>query len=379
MTRTATRVVQGLALAVLLVACAPAAPAPAPTAAPSADAAAQSATDREWEEVLAAAKSEGKVVVASPTGAAARDALLRFADFYPEIQLELVPLSQAFPQRVLPERQAGLYLWDVNVGGPNTGFLHLQPNGVLDPVRPLIRPALQRDELWLGGFDFGWGDTEKQYIFMFSISAAAPIGVNRDFVSRQELDHPRQIVDPRWKGKIVFEDPTQAGPGSQFLSVLLNAYGEDFARQLLRDQEPMITRDRRQLVEWIVRGRYPIGVGSVSGGDLVPFQQAGLGLNIEPVASPEVVGLNAGPGAVMAINRAPHPNAQKVFINWLLSREGQELWAVSQYNSRRTDVAPTVPAEYPDLKHVTSMVWNNEAWEPVRQRTERLAKEMLGS
>jgi iron(III) transport system substrate-binding protein len=369
-----------LAFALLLAGCAPA---PSSPSAPSASRAATSpgsASDVEWEQVVAAAKREGKVAIAGPTGAAAREALMRFADFYPEIQIEYGALSgRDFPARVLPERQADQYLWDVHVGGVNSAIASLKPQGVLDPVRPVIRQELQRDDLWLGGFDFGWADLDQQYIFMYAINAAAPIGVNRDFVSRQEFNHPRQIVDPRWKGRIVVEDPSQPGGGASYFSLLVHAYGDDFGRRLLKDQEPVITRDRRQIVEWIVRGRYPVGMGLVTGGDLGAFQQAGLGLNIEPVAAPEVVGLNPGPGAVMLVNRAPRPNAAKVFINWLLSKEAQELWGLSQYNSRRTDVAPTVPDEYPDPNQVTSMVWNNEAWEPIRARTERLAKDLLGS
>jgi ABC-type Fe3+ transport system substrate-binding protein len=50
--------------------------------------------------------------------------------------------------------------------------------------------------------------------------------------------------------------------------------------------------------------------------------------------------LNAGWGSVGVINKAPHPNAGKVYLNWLLSKAGQEAIAkVSGYPSRRQDTA----------------------------------------
>jgi iron(III) transport system substrate-binding protein len=333
----------------------------------------------DWEQVVQAARKEGRIVVAGPTGAANREMLMRFPEFYPGIQLEYSSISgRDLPQRLLTERQAGQYLWDVHIGGPNTIFGDLKPRGVLDPVRPAIRPDLQRDELWYGGFDFGWADLEQQYAFMFSINAATPAGVNRDFVSRQEFDHPRQLIDPRWKGRITMDDPTTTGAGARQFAVLLDAYGEDFGRRLLKDQEPVFTRERRQFIEWMVRGRYPIGIGAVTGGDLAIFLEQGLGRNIETLAPPELVMLSPGPGTMSLVNRAPHPNAARVFINWVLSREAQELWGKTQYNSRRTDVAPSVPEEFPDPQHLKSMVWNAEAWEPVRHRAERFAKDLLG-
>jgi ABC-type Fe3+ transport system substrate-binding protein len=56
-----------------------------------------------------------------------------------------------------------------------------------------------------------------------------------------------------------------------------------------------------------------------------------------------------GNGTVILLNRPPHPHAQKVFINWLLSREGQTaLSTIAGHNSRRLDVAPGTPSEAPD-------------------------------
>ena len=67
--------------------------------------------------------------------------------------------------------------------------------------------------------------------------------------------------------------------------------------------------------------------------------------------------IGSGFGAVSYLNRAPHPNAAKVFINWLLTREGQAHWTrASVGNSLRTDVAPTTVTEVaPDELKATAL------------------------
>jgi iron(III) transport system substrate-binding protein len=376
--RVAALVTLALLVAGCRAAAEPAAPLPPDRGATAPGSAPGNASD-EWEQVVAAAKREGKVVVAGPAGAAQREAILRFAEFYPGIQVEYASLTgRNVSMRVLSERQAGQYHWDVHVGGVNSAFTELIPHGVLDPIRPVIRPELQRDDLWYGGFEFGWADLAKQYAYMFVMNAGRSTFVNRDVISPEQFSHHRQLIDPRWKGKIAIDDPTGTGAGGRQFAILITAYGDEFGRKLLKDQEAVITREKRQLTEWVVRGRYPIGIGGVDGGDLVIFQEQGIGLNVQGIESPETTALSSSNGAVMLFNRPAHPNAAKVLVNWLLSKESGEIWAKTQQNSRRTDVAPGVPEEFPDPAELHRMVRNDEAWEPVRQRAQQVAKEAVG-
>jgi ABC-type Fe3+ transport system substrate-binding protein len=119
------------------------------------------------------------------------------------------------------------------------------------------------------------------------------------------------------------------------------------------DQEPGFTRDRRQVAEAVVRGRYPIVCG-LALSDLREFQAEGLGKNVKPLQLPEAETIVSG-GGLFYFNRAPHPNAAKVFINWLLSKEGQTVWCQAQgWNSRRVDVPPSEPdlAPTPGVKYL---------------------------
>src|SRR5207244_846739 len=68
-------------------------------------------------------------------------------------------------------------------------------------------------------------------------------------------------------------------------------------------------------------------------------------------SDPGAASLSGGVGSVSLFNRPQHPNAAKAFVNWLLTQEGQALWAdITKYNSRRTDVPAADPKGAVDPK-----------------------------
>lgn len=75
---------------------------------------------------------------------------------------------------------------------------------------------------------------------------------------------------------------------------------------------------------------------------------------------------------------APNANAAKIFLNWLLSKNTQELWSkATALNSQRTDV-PVVDREiFPKPERLQQHIRSEEAWEPVREKTIRLVKNVL--
>jgi hypothetical protein len=96
-----------------------------------------SVTPAEWQPVVAAAKKEGKVVVNTFPGDGYKRALKAFSQAFPDIKLEHTGLhSQDFAPRVLQERQASLFTWDVATIPTSTALQVLRPAGVWDPVRP---------------------------------------------------------------------------------------------------------------------------------------------------------------------------------------------------------------------------------------------------
>jgi len=295
-----------------------------------------------WDKVLADAKKEGKVAVAGPPGTAYRDVMRGFEKKYPEISLEFQGFTPAnFISRFSKERQAGQYLWDIYVTGPTSFDVTGKKAGELDPLTPLlILPEVRDESAWLGGFAKAFLDSEKQYIFAFQAEITPQVQVNREFIPESELNSVKGLLNPKWKGKIVIDDPRMDGAGSGRIALWTGQLGEEFVRALLK-QDVGLTRDGRQLVDWLARGKYPIVIGA-NDTEINELQKLGVGLKIEPLAGKlaEAWRMSTGWGAVRLVNKASHPNAATVFINWLLSKEGQNTWTtLSGRPSRRTDVA----------------------------------------
>jgi ABC-type Fe3+ transport system substrate-binding protein len=160
----------------------------------------------------------------------------------------------------------------------------------------------------------------------------------------------------------VINDPTPPGAGHAFGRWLWRTIGlektTDFLRKL-RAQAGAVDRDQRRELEWVAQGRYDI---LVSPGTLQLEQLLEEGVKIGVV--PEVKGtgdwagtwLTAGPGTVMLVNKTPNPNAAAVYINWLLSKDGQTKYSVATNSvSRRLDVptdhVPRYLTPAPDKKH----------------------------
>ena len=294
----------------------------------------------EWEKTVAAAKKEGKLLLAGPPGQFYRDALMAFRKAYPDIQVEYVGIQgRDYAPRILQERRAGHFLWDVHVGGAGTPFLLLLPQGVLEPLQPaLTLPEVLDDGKWHNGFKDGWMEQEGKYIYGFCGYLSHGVFVNRDLILETQLEKGEDLWNAKWKGKIVWHDPRAGGNGSNQATLILVNYGEDALGRLLKNQGIVVTADYRQQLEWVAQGRYPIGIGIIES-NLRAFQKEGVANNVKPFNDVKLSSAVSGFGNAMLINRAPHPNAARVYLNWLLSREGQSAWAmISGDNSRRLDV-----------------------------------------
>jgi iron(III) transport system substrate-binding protein len=298
----------------------------------------------EWEKTLAAAKAEGRLTVSIPPGDTWRQAILKFQDSFPDIRLEVSGQSAPdYIPRLRQERRAGMYTIDVRMGGARTNH-QLIPEGVYIPLRPaIISPEVLDDKKWLGGFAGGYSDQEKKYSYTYFAYLTEALYVNRDVVPEREFYKAADLVNPKWKGKIAMRDPRVIGAGNAAMVLLLKALGDEFVRRLVLNQGVVFSQDYRQVAEWVVRGQYPIGIG-LSDTHLSQFQKEGVGLNVKSLILPETTAVNSGFGAVALLDRAPHPNAAKVFINWVLSREGQAtITPIVRVNSRRLDVAVVEP------------------------------------
>jgi iron(III) transport system substrate-binding protein len=304
---------------------------------------AQAGWQAEWERTLAAARQEGSVVVYGPPGDLIRRNMLDgFRKAYPDIALEWAGgRSAEHATKLEAERRAGLYAVDVFVAGTTTALAQVKPLGALDPIGPaLILPEVTDPANWLGNhLDYADEGGELNLAF---INVPSPLVLyDPRQVRAEDVDELYELLDPRWAGKLVIADPTPSGNAQLIFRFIWEMLGPEKGAEYIRAvraQAATVDRDLRRPIEWVARGRYPLLLGP-SSGVLEQLAQEGLQANLVVEFKDYGTPLSTSFGSLMRIQPAPHPNAAKVFINWLLGREGQTAYSLAMNQmSRRVDV-----------------------------------------
>jgi ABC-type Fe3+ transport system substrate-binding protein len=334
----------------------------------------------DWDSTLEAAKKEGKVSVITDVTATLRDALtLDFQKKY-GISVELFGSSgREVPPRVAAERKAGRYLWDIYIHGSTTALQSMIPMGAFDPLEPaLILPDVKDPKTWRGGA-IEFLDPGKMVMVMTPFQRGT-IFYNSKLVNAKEFTSHKDLLKPEWKGKLAVDDPRRGGPGvATFTFFYLHPeLGPDFIRALGK-QQMTILRDYAQEVDAVGQGRYPVLIG---GADFVAINRAKQGAPIaivDPRDLKEGTDVSPANGNLAMFNKAPNPNAAKVYINWLLSKDGQTIFArANGYVSARLDV-PTDHTEPWRVPQPGAIKTYTIAAMQVRDKVRSLLKEVLGS
>ncbi len=333
-----------------------------------------------WDELVKAAEKDGAITIAGGVVKAHRETVALFQKAFPKIKLEFTGVTpDTFEPRVRAERKANLYLWDVHTGGVSSLIYTRQiPDGWYDPVREVIRPEIAKDALWLGGYDAGFLDKDKKFVFAFTGEISESVFVHRGMIKESELKTLDDMLKPQFKGMTAWLNPQERNAGSTAYARIMVVLGEDKARLLLTEQQPVISRTPRQLAEWAVRGRYPITVGT-NRSDMAEFHEQGIGKEVAVLADSRGQSITPGTGGLLLMNRAPHPAAARLFVNWLLDKEAQTDWAArAKRNSRRTDVPKGDPSTAPTAKEwLEGLNLNAESSTAVRIRSMDIAREAL--
>jgi iron(III) transport system substrate-binding protein len=200
----------------------------------------------------------------------------------------------------------------------------------------LILPEVKDPRQWWAGHL--WEDNVKtnRFIYSFSADFATPPFYNADLVKPGEINSYDDLLNAKWKGKIGLFEPRIPSAGQGLWGFLMKTKGKDFLQRLV-EQNLFISRDGKQLADGLGKGTLAVALG-VSQRFVDPYIKAGLA--IKPLMSlKEGMSGSNGFGTVAVMKSAPHPNAAKVYLNWLLGKEGQDLYsrALTQ-GSRRFDV-----------------------------------------
>lgn len=235
--------------------------------------------------------------------------------------------------KVTNEHRAGKVMADVVEGGGQM-IPALLKAGALEAYRPASAQHYAPEFSSPEGF---WHIVSVNYLMA---------AYNTDLVKAAEAPRSfEDLLDPKWKGKMVWSgDPNSAGaPG--FVGNVLMSLGEPAGRALLgklKEQKPVaLMATQRVVLDQVISGQYPLALTTffhhavISRAQGAPVQW----LPLEPVITVgNIVGL---------VKNRPHPNAGKLFLDFVLSEEGQNLFRAAGYIPTHPAVASTLPPVNP--------------------------------
>ena len=298
----------------------------------------------EWERIVEAAKKEGKVVASIPPSPELRKTMeLAFTRRY-GIPTEFVPArGGAIIQRMVSEAKAGKQYFDLHIGGTESVVTGLLPENILEPVEPfLLLPDVKDPKQWWGGHIYI--DNAKRFVYNFVAYQTVSLWSNPNEYKPTEFKSFDDLLNPKLYGRIGISHPRTPGSGSSMWTYMHYTKEEDYLPRLVA-QKLFITRDLRLLAENLAKGKIAV-TSRIGYSEYYPFIKTNLPVVAPPVPK-EGLYVSGGYGHLTVFKNQPHPNATRVFINWLLSHDGQEVFARSMgVGTRRVDVERKWLKEY---------------------------------
>ncbi len=337
--------------------------------------------EQKWDAVQAGARKEGALSIWTTSTSQLRAALVPPLKEKFGINLDMLTGNQGeLLQKITAERHAGKQTVDMTLFSP-VGYLdYLKPHGMITPLaNQVLLPDVKDDKKWLNG-KFPLFDKDGTVVALTSAYFSYLL-INTQLVKEGEIKSYRDLLNPKWKGKIVMYDPT-AGPSAAetFVNYVVPRFmgakeGEKFLRDLTK-QDLAFLRDRRLQVEWVARGKYPIAIAPAGS---VVDELAAAGAPITYVR-PEEGGLLAVAASCLAIMKdAPHPQAAAVFLNWVLTEEGQRIFSAGfPAPPRRLGVNYTGKDRFSIVRPGDKTIEADEAFYLSGKKTTHWAKDIFG-
>jgi len=285
-------------------------------------------------KLIEGAKKEGEVTYyTTMTVDQSKDVVERFEKKYPFLKVSLFRTGGGpLLNKILTEARGGRFAWDVVVGRGEM-VIPLTERKLIasyhSPETKMIDPQLvDKDGLWtayyVNGYVLGW---------------------NTKLVKSQDVPKTYEaLLDPKWKGGKISVDTEAYG----MLEGLKGAWGAEKAVNFfkrLAAQDPVVKRGNTERVQLAVAGEYALILAYNQTIQRMTSRGAPVDwLPLEPV----VIQVNP----VMVGAKAPHPNAGRLFYDFLLSKEGQELLRGMQRIPVRKDVEPDPPRLFRGFKYV---------------------------
>ena len=268
-----------------------------------------SAQEQDWDKVVTAAKKEGTVTVYhAQLGAPHWKAVVQsFEKTYGVKVQEFDARASELTERIRTEQTSQRYVADVEFHGDTSILLQRQTDFIAEhggaPNIKNLRPPFKADAHAVPAW----------------VQVVCTL-VNTSLV--KPGDEPKawkDLLDPKWKGKILTDDMRAAGSGQTVFAVLYKTYGPEFLEKL-KAQEMGVGRDLQEDSRRVARGEYPIFINQI-----IAFASPLKGLPVKVATMEDGCPYTPIQGAIL--KGAPHPNAARLFINPLISKESQVTYA----------------------------------------------------
>lgn len=304
--------------------------------------------EKEWKETISKAKQEGKLS-AVLGGAATRGLRPVYTKFQEKFGIEVVMSSgsgRLHGERLLAERRAKKFTVDIIQVGGTTMSQTIIPNKIVAPISPqFILPEVKDQSLYFQKRHW-YGDPDQKYVFLIAARHGVPsIYINTNLVKAEDINSYEDLVKPQYRGLHVAGLMTKAAEGATSVAevYVLPEVGKDWLQRYILNMKPTRVADIDIGLNWLIEGKKGILMfAGTEGRKVVDLQKRGA-----PVAELNrtmkegtTLASNGAADVVMLADRAAHPNAAKLFINWFLSREGQLLMqkVEPRQDSTRTDI-----------------------------------------
>jgi iron(III) transport system substrate-binding protein len=307
---------------------------------------------------LEAAKKEGKVVWYTSLALPSAEKVAKlFEAAYPGVKVEVHRTgSQRILQRVMQELSANIKNADVVHTSDAGHFVLLKEKKLLAKYTPA---GVER-------FPAGFKDRDGYY---YGLRATVNvIAYNTKAIAAAEAPRTwKDLLDPRWKGKLVTAHPGYSGVIATHVLALVHLHGWDYFKQLAANRL-MLVQSAVDPSGVVASGERPV---AVNGGDYTFYQTKKKGNPVEIVYPREGVPLVVSPTAITAF--APHPSAARLFTDFSFSREVQQVLADSEgLYTGHPDVK--YPADKPKLDDLKLLAVEPEELE---KRSEEIKKRFV--
>ena len=265
------------------------------------------AQDASWDNVVAAAKKEGSVVVYSALSGPPAVARMKAFEAQYGVRVDhLIARASEVTERIRIEQAARRYIGDIYIASPATLPGHAKA-GELQPAMSVPNAANLSDDI----------ERDPNGVPVWS----PPYGIltNARLVADGEITSWSDLLNPKWKGKMTGDDLRLSGAGAAMFEATYKAFGREY-HEALAEQDYVVTRNNREAERQVARGEYAVYFPQQ-----LPYALALKGLPIRMIAPKE--GWVYASAHFALLTGAPHPNAARLLTQFMLEPESQLAFA----------------------------------------------------